>query len=326
MTGKRPTFTELFAGAGLLSHAFVNGGFTPLLAVELDPVACESYRRNVGKHIVCADVSTISPSGRPDVLVAGPPCQGFSTLNRSRLDDPRNQLGLEVLKWVRVCKPSIVVVENVAPFAESSTCHHILRSLRSRGYRARVELLDAYHYGTAQRRLRSFLVAANNSSDIIFPAPSQRRQTVKEAWANLPCPEEDEFGSAFPEPSELAYDRFKSVPEGGDRRDILALAPHLAPPSWSRISIGVNTGVWGRMRWESPSPTIRTNFQNPSKGRYIHPSQNRVITLREGARLQDIPDRWQFCGYRTQVTRQIGNGIPIRLGAAIAKMCLQMLG
>lgn len=122
----------------------------------------------------------------------------------------------------------------------------------------------------------------------------------------------------WPTPSQLAFDRISRIPPGGDKRDLMRTNPELCPESWFEIGCHA-TDVWGRMRLEGPSNTLRCTFQNPSKGRYVHPIENRVLSLREGARLQGIPDDWTFVGTPLSVTRQIGNGVPVHLATAVAK-------
>ncbi|WP_390630622.1 DNA cytosine methyltransferase [Roseiconus lacunae] len=321
----KPTFVEIFAGAGLMSHAFIKAGFSPILAVELDERACHSYRNNIGDHIVCGDVCRISPPDSCDVLVAGPPCQGFSTLNRTRADDPRNRLCFEVIRWAKRMSPQHVVIENVAPFANSEICQSLLERLKRLGYASAVYILNAADFGVAQERKRTFLIASKFGSVEGMTFRHRSPVTIAEAWRELPNRRIDPQGGIYPLPSELALARFKVIPRNGDRRDILLHAPELAPESWFKLRPNDNTGVWGRMNRQSVSPTIRTCFQNPSKGRYIHPTRNRVITLREAARLQTIPDSWTFTGDRSSVTRQIGNGVPVKLAATVARKCRRLL-
>jgi DNA (cytosine-5)-methyltransferase 1 len=121
----------------------------------------------------------------------------------------------------------------------------------------------------------------------------------------------------WPTPSRLAFDRISRIPAGGDKRDLMRSNPELCPESWFDIGCHA-TDVWGRMRLDGPSNTLRCTFQNPSKGRYVHPIDNRVLSLREGARLQGIPDEWTFAGTPLSVTRQIGNGVPVQLATAVA--------
>lgn len=115
----------------------------------------------------------------------------------------------------------------------------------------------------------------------------------------------------------LALARFKHIPPRGDKRDVIRRAPHLCPPSWLRMGVQA-TDVWGRMNPDALANTLRCAFQNASKGRYVHPTEHRVLTLREGARIQGVPDAWQFHGDRSSIARQIGNGVPLPLGRAVA--------
>jgi len=126
MSNRKPTVVELFAGAGIFGSAFATERFRLVLAVELNPEAAGTYRRNLGNHIVTADVTTVAPSGRADVLVAGPPCQGFSSLGKRDKSDPRNRLSLQVLKWAEVLRPKVVVIENVPQFLNSPQARRIV--------------------------------------------------------------------------------------------------------------------------------------------------------------------------------------------------------
>ena len=118
--------------------------------------------------------------------------------------------------------------------------------------------------------------------------------------------------------------RMRVIPPGGDKRDVMRAAPELAPPSWWKIR-GEATDVWGRMLWDEPCNTLRTALLNASKGRYIHPEQDRVITLREAARLHSVRDDWRFAGTPYQVARQIGNGVPPALGRVVARAVMGCL-
>jgi len=314
----KPTVVDLFSGAGLLSHAFVAEGFQVLRAVEFNPIAAETYRLNLGDHVEVADVREAHPAGRCDVLVAGPPCQGFSTLGKRDVRDSRNLLSLEVLRWAKVLKPEIVVVENVAAFLESPVWGRLASGLRRVGYTVHAASYNAYDFGAPQIRHRSLTVASRGGS---LPVSRWRRTgtvTVREAWSGLPARPDGRNHHYAPRPSPFALARMRLIPAGGDKRDIMRRAPKLAAPSWWRVP-GDVTDVWGRMEWERPSNTLRTALLNPSKGRYIHPEQHRVISLREAARLHTIPDRWVFAGWPTHVAMQIGNSVPPALGRAVAR-------
>jgi DNA (cytosine-5)-methyltransferase 1 len=316
--GRWPTTVDLFAGAGLLSGAFATEGFELIRAIELDSVAAVTYRKNLGNHIEVGNLASLRPSGRCDVLIAGPPCQGFSTLGKRDPKDQRNLLSLRVADWAKELKPQVVVIENVAAFIGSPIWVRLRRSLRRQGYKIQALTLNAYDFGVPQIRWRSFTIASK--IDVSYPEPVVRcgGRTVRDAWEGLPPEPSGKRNHYAPTPSNVALERMKVIPPNGDRRDVMRIAPELAPASWWNLRCQV-TDVWGRMAWDSPSNTLRTAFQNASKGRYIHPEQNRVISLREAARLHSIPDSWEFEGYPTQIARQIGNGVPPALGRAVAR-------
>lgn len=319
-----PKAIDLFAGAGLFSLAFKNAGFEIVKAVEIEATAAATYRANLGDHIEVEDVRRARPSTHCDVLFAGPPCQGFSTLGKRNGSDPRNQLCMEVVRWTRQSNPSIVVVENVEAFLKTKTWYCLCTRFRRLGYETLATVLNAIDFGVPQLRRRSFTFASRVGLPSITRSAYAKACTVKDAWSGLAPVPDGQNHHYSPSPSPLALARMKVIPLGGDKRDVMANAPHLAPPSWWRLGCAV-TDVWGRMLWNSPSNTLRTALQNPSKGRYIHPEQNRVISLREAARLHSIPDDWWFEGLPTQIARQIGNSVPFRLGSAVALACKRQL-
>lgn len=319
-----PTVVELFAGAGLLSHAFRRQGFRLLRAVEIDRAAASTYAANVGPHIEVSDVRGAKPAGRCDVLLAGPPCQGFSTLGKRDANDPRNFLTLEIVRWAKAMRPTVVVVENVAAFLSSELWQAMAEGLGGLGYTIGACVLNAVDFGVPQRRVRSFTFASRRDVPKVNVPKHPRIMTVREAWEGLSKVPDGRNHHVAPNPSSLALARMKAIPLGGDKRDVMRKAPHLAPPSWWRLNCEV-VDVWGRMQWDCPANTLRTCLQNPSKGRYIHPDQHRVISLREAARLHTIPDDWEFVGLPTQVARQIGNSVPPRLGQAVARAVARSL-
>ncbi len=316
--GQDLTVVDLFAGAGLLSGAFASEGFRVLRAVDADKVAAETYRRNLGDHVEVGDVTRVQPEGRCDVLIAGPPCQGFSTLGKRNPDDLRNQLSLQVAAWARELRPKVVVVENVAAFVQSPIWRSLHRRLRRAGYEVKAVTLNAFDFGVPQLRTRSFTIGSRVGFSEIRPVKKRFPRTVREAWRGLSSEPDGRRNHYAPQPSALARARMRVIPAGGDKRDVMRKAPQLTPPSWWALKCAV-TDVWGRLRFDHPANTLRTAFQNPSKGRYIHPVQDRVISLREAARLQSIPDEWEFFGLPTQIARQIGNGVPPLLGRAVAR-------
>ncbi len=309
---------DLFSGAGLFGQAFRDGGAELVFAIEMDPHAAASYARNVAPHVQVGAVEQLSPPRKVDVLVAGPPCQGFSTLGRRDPKDVRNRLCLEIPRWASSAQAQVVVVENVPPFLQAPQWRTMARNLRKLGFDITTWELDAADFGVPQHRRRSFTIA----SRIGLPAAPQPTSRVASGTIFADIASGDPM-HIWPEHSELASARMRHLPSDGDRRDLMRLAPALCPPSWYRIGCQA-TDVWGRINPNIPANTLRCDFQNPSKGRYIHPEHNRMISLREGARLQQIPDSWVLEGHRTAITRQIGNGVPLGLGRAVARQVLEL--
>lgn len=312
----QPRVVDLFAGAGMLSYAFVGAGFVIEKAVEINVKAAKTYALNLGDKIECIDLRKVRPSGRCDVLIAGPPCQGFSTLGKRDSGDPRNRLSMYVARWAEALQPTIVVIENVAAFLHAPIWKALKRRLERAGYEVSASAYNAVDFGVPQQRMRSFTFGTKAKAPMPMPTTDVPR-TVREAWDGLPAEPDGRNHHFAPKPSELALQRMRMIPPGGDKRDVIKRCPELAPPSWTRPRNEI-TDVWGRMQWDRPSNTLRTALLNPSKGRYIHPEQHRVISLREAARLHSIPDGWQFAGEPYPIAEQIGNSVPPLLGIAVA--------
>lgn len=298
----------------MFSAGFIDAGMTPLLALDVDRNAIASYRANVAKVGEIASVATYDRIPKADVLIAGPPCQGFSTLGRQDPSDMRNGLSAAIPRWAKASACSVAVIENVPPFLDSDHWQRLRDELVSQGFSVSAWVLDAVDFGTPQTRRRAFTVASK-VGEIAPPTPSSRRLTAGEALSR-PIGQGDEMHT-WPTPKGVAAQRLRLIPPKGDKRDILAKAPHLCPPSWQRVGCQA-TDVWGRIDPSKPANTLRCTFQNPSKGRYVHPFENRTISLREGARLQGIPDSWSFDGRPYPIARQIGNGVPVPLARAVA--------
>jgi DNA (cytosine-5)-methyltransferase 1 len=307
-------FIDMFAGAGLFSAGGVEAGMEPLLAVDLSKAAIDSYNRNVAPVGVVGSVLDERDLPQAPVLLAGPPCQGFSTLGRQDPLDVRNQLALAVPDWAKRCGADVVVIENVPPFLRSPQWRELTARLEAIGLAVQTWELDAVDYGTPQLRRRSFTIASR-IGPIPIPIAQGGSRTAGEALSTPVSPGDPMH--VWPIPQGIAAKRIPLVPPRGDKRDLMRLAPELCPSSWVKVGCQA-TDVWGRIDPDRPANTIRCAFQNPSKGRYLHPTENRTLSLREGARLQGVPDHWQFVGDRYPVARQIGNGVPVPLASAVA--------
>lgn len=304
----------MFSGAGLFSAGFVDAGFSPALAIDLSKEAVASYNSNLAPVAICGSVTDVDAIPEADILIAGPPCQGFSSLGRRDPLDVRNSLALEVPRWAAASGAGVVVIENVPPFLASTQWRALAEELAAMGYAIDTWVLDAVEYGTPQLRRRAFTIASK-VGPVDRPLASSSRITAGEVLA-LPLTPGDGLHT-WPTPVGIAAERIALIPPKGDKRDIMRVAPHLCPPSWVRVGCQA-TDVWGRIDPDQPVNTLRCTFQNPSKGRYLHPTENRCLSLREGARLQGVPDDWTFVGKPYPVARQIGNGVPIPLARAVA--------
>jgi DNA (cytosine-5)-methyltransferase 1 len=319
---------DLFCGAGGFALGFHGaGGYRVSLAIDTDRDAVATFALNFPTpQIVCADVREFSfAGGVADVVVAGPPCQGFSTLNWARAGDDRNLLLFEVVRCAEEVAARAVVVENVPPMLESQEGRQLLASLRQSGYRVRAGIVNAAHFGVPQTRLRALVIGVRDGA---LPWPEQSHgdgrdsslpppRTVADAFALLPRkPNGENWHRPYEGLSAISRARYRSVPEGGSRRDI---PRDLQFACW-RDAKGHND-VLGRLHWRRPASTLRTEFFRPEKGRFLHPSEDRPVTVREAARLQSFPDDFRFPEDQTltSVGRQIGNAMPPRLAIAIAR-------
>jgi len=313
---------ELFSGAGLMGGGFKSAGFKSIFAAELDTRAVATYNQNIESVAEEWDVTKVKKGLAYEVLVAGPPCQGFSTLGRRDPKDIRNALSLSVFKWAKQHKPKVVLIENVPQFLESDYYNKLRKKFSSIGYESVSWILNSEDYGVPQRRLRSFTIFSTIGLPN-KPRQTRKRMSVRDAFKGLSKKVNGKNFHISPEPTDLALSRMKLIPPLGDKRDVMKHAPELCPPSWIKMG-NQAVDVWGRMDWNKPANTLRCSFQAPSKGRYLHPQENRVISLREGARIQGIPDSWGFCGDRTSIARQIGNGVPVPLAKAVASSIMKL--
>jgi DNA (cytosine-5)-methyltransferase 1 len=325
---------DLFCGAGGFALGFHGvAGYGVSLAVDTDRDALATFALNFPTAEVCrSDVRETSFADRAaDVVVAGPPCQGFSTLNRGRAGDARNRLLFEIVRCAEEVGARAVVVENVPPMLDAPEGRQLVATLRQRGYHVRAGVLNAANFGVPQTRLRALVIGIRDTAP---PWPEQSNDGDPASWLPAPRTVADAFALLPREPnglnwhrpyerlSALSRARYRSVPEGGSRRDI---PRDLQFACW-RDARG-HGDVLGRLHWRQPASTLRTQFFRPEKGRFLHPSEDRPITVREAARLQSFPDSFRLPDEQTltSVARQIGNAMPPRLAAAIARALLKAL-
>lgn len=318
---------DLFAGAGGMSQGFRQAGFQPVFAVESDPAAAQTYRANLGYHLVCDAIERLPLSSLPsaEVIIGGPPCQGFSQLGKHLPDDPRNQLWRYFMAAVAVVRPLMFVIENVPQIMASAEYEAIKAEAERFGYQVEGRVLNAADFGVPQRRKRAIIVGSRIGKP---PFPEQTHaekpignllpwRTVREAIGNLPLQPSGESLHIGRNPTAVSRLRYEQVPEGGNRFDLQRKRPDLTPGCWIRKRSG-GTDLFGRLWWDKPAFTIRTEFFKPEKGRYLHPEAHRPITHREAARLQTFPDDFVFAGSKIEIAKQIGNAVPCLFAQAIA--------
>ncbi|MDR2571632.1 MAG: DNA cytosine methyltransferase [Oscillospiraceae bacterium] len=347
MNSRQLSVIDLFAGCGGLSRGFMDAGFNVILGVDNDEAALKTFKRNHGnattfnadlsKTKTYFDMDKLLFDHKVDVIIAGPPCQGFSLTGPREFDDPRNSLYLAVFEAVNRYKPKAFVVENVPGMAslyKGEIKKEVVRRFENLGYAVKSDVLCAADYGVPQVRKRLFFLGVRRDIGLpVFPAPViQPHQyiTCRQAIDDLPprTPSDDsawfglEIDSYIISPTteyqkkmrgdcntlynhvatkhkQFVIDTIAQVPEGCNYKSL---------PKGVGESRKFNE-AWTRYHGDKPSKTIDTGHRN-----HFHYEYNRVPTIRENARLQSFPDDFVFLGTRTQQNRQVGNAVPPLLG------------
>lgn len=333
---------DLFAGCGGLSKGFMDAGYNIILGVDNDQAALATFAKNhngtvpmnadLSKQETFDEILRIAGNRSIDVIIAGPPCQGFSLTGPRNFDDKRNKLYLAVFEMVKQYQPKGFIIENVPGMAtlyDGQIKDEILRRFRALGYNVECRILCAADYGVPQMRKRLvFMGIRNDIGKPKFPEPifsPEKYRTCRDAISDLPSRkeslgnEEDEYTS---EPlteyqalmrgkcnvlynhvatrhTKMVQDTIALVPEGGNYKDL--------PKCWGESRTFHE--AWTRYHGDKPSKTIDTGHRN-----HFHYEYNRVPTIRENARLQSFPDDFVFLGTKTQQNRQVGNAVPPLLG------------
>ncbi|MGY1669429.1 DNA cytosine methyltransferase [Geodermatophilus sp. SYSU D00710] len=346
---------DLFSGAGGLSLGFelAGRGFKPVQAVEMDKAAAASFEKHFKCQVHVGRIEHLARFKDADVIIGGPPCQGFSPLGRDRDEESRaalNELWREYLRAVREVQPRAFIIENVPQFKKSAQYVRLTELMKTdpvlSEYAFNDGVVNAADYGAPQVRKRWVFMAVRGLDEVPFPpAPTHGPEgsmlepymTVEKAFEDLPTEptcsdvtwdegrtrQDLHFGRLRVRPTSI--ERYKAIPEGGNRFDLARKRPDITPPCWLRKPTGTTDGM-GRLWWNRPSGTIRTEFFKPEKGRFLHPTAHRPITHREAARLQSFPDTFAFEGNRSEIARQIGNAVPPLLGKALAEHLHHLLG
>lgn len=341
---------DLFAGAGGLSEGFhqASSRFQVARAVEMSLPAAASYVQNFGDVAYAGSIQDWFKEEaipRADIVLGGPPCQGFSTLGKRSADDIRNTLWEYYASTVRQAQPLYFVMENVPQFLKSNQYPLLVNQTQPGGpledYAIEARILNAAHFGAPQARKRVIVIGHRRDVPAPrFPEPTHLEstswRTVAEAWYGI----EQGIDTFRPEKRHIEFNgrrligayrsselhlsrdyrdislrRFAAIPPGGSRKD---LPWELQMDCWREHTSG-SMDVMGRLDWHQPSVTLRTEFTKPEKGRYLHPVEDRAISIHEGARLQGFRDDYKFVGSLTEITKQIGNAVPVQLAQALGK-------
>jgi DNA (cytosine-5)-methyltransferase 1 len=337
---------DLFAGCGGMTRGFVDTDrFDPIFAVEADVDAAATYATNFGgEHVVTGLIEKVARFPRADVVIGGPPCQGFSPLNRNLVGFERRGLWREYLRALKESNAAVFVMENVPELLRSPEYLEFKKRAERRdlGYRVEGRVLNAADFGVPQRRRRAIVIGTKLGAvpwpEATHGDPSALRlgqlawRTFGEAVEGLPRKPDGHSWHVRRNPRPESIRRYKAVPRNGGNRFQMqrnldrAGLNELVPRCWRNKPTGT-TDVFGRLWWDRPAYTIRTEFYKPEKGRYLHPSAHRPITVREAARCMSFPDDFVLPVDQpmTSISRQLGNAVPPLLAQRIAVVLARAL-
>ena len=344
---KKINVLDLFCGAGGLSCGFERAGFSIVLGIDNDQKALETFEANHnGAKSICGDITNISYEDiknvigdqQIDVIVGGPPCQGFSLSGPRNFNDPRNKLYLSYIRLVEEIKPRAFVIENVPGLVglfKGEVKDHIIERLTAFGYTVKYKILCAADYGVPQSRKRVVFVGMKDGEkEFFYPNALDHVVTCEMALSDLPALIDSVGEQDYVTQPQNAYQeimRVKSqkvqnhiaavhsekvqhiislVPDGGNYKDL---------PEEYRSSRNFHV-AWTRFDSQKPAPTIDTGHRH-----HFHYKYNRVPTVRECARLQSFPDDFVFSGNKTQQFRQVGNAVPPLMAECIAQQVKKAL-
>ncbi|MDD3416224.1 MAG: DNA cytosine methyltransferase [Lachnospiraceae bacterium] len=347
----KPSVIDLFAGVGGLSLGFEKQGFEVLIANEYDKSIAASYTENhKNTKMIVGDITSLdlketfgSYAGKIDVIIGGPPCQGFSQKGqRKTIHDKRNFLFKYYVAVVELVKPKYFVMENVPNLltAENGFFFKEIEELFNQmGYSLEHGVMNASDYGVPQNRRRAVIIGKLNGAAPNLPEPQNKKVTIWDAISDLAylqsgegadrqeyrnAPESDYekllrgdsttlYNHIVTKHSPLALERLAMIPPNAGK-EVLP-KEHLTKSIYS--------GTWTRMRKDEISVTITTRFDTPSSGKFTHPFLDRAITVREAARIQSFPDDFRFVGNKGSQMKQVGNAVPPFLAAAIAEVIMK---
>jgi DNA (cytosine-5)-methyltransferase 1 len=314
---------DLFSGCGGLTKGMHRAGFHTELALEVDPYASMTYKLNFRKtKVIEKDIREVSTDEiRKQLgdqllhLLAGcPPCQGFSSIRRlnkkQSVRDPRNSLMLDYLRFVKALLPYTIMMENVPGLTNYYQFRKMVGELRDMGYNTKYKVVNMKNYGVPQSRERLVMVGSRLGK-IDIAEGNGKKVTVKQKIGKLDQPEKtkDPLQKIVTKHTNRIQTMIALVPKyGGSRKD---LPKKYILKCHKKKGVGFND-IYGRLRWNDYSPTITGGCLNPSKGRFLHPEQDRVITPREAAMIQSFPKNYKFPVNipKASLALMIGNALP----------------
>lgn len=347
---------DLFCGCGGISCGFSLSGFEIIGGIDFNHDAVSTFKHNFkNAKVHCADISSISDEcvvseyGNVDVIIGGPPCQGFSTANRwqKEVEDPRNKLFYEFIRFVKLLKPKILMIENVRGILTRDNGYakkRISSILGEEGYLLSMSVLDASDYGVPQNRKRAIIIGIREDfckKQFDFSLISkQPKITVEDAIGELYACENSKtnpvelklkpdtpyrkylrrkdnliYNHEVKYPAEKVQQRISYVPQGGNWVNVPA-------ELWPSSRQNRHSSAYKRLDPKTQSCTIDTGNAHSN---YFHPLYNRIPSPRESARLQSFPDSFEFIGTRGSTYKQVGNAVPPLLAKAIADVIINLL-
>jgi len=338
---------DLFAGVGGLSLGFSQAGFDIIYANEYDKSIADAYKKNHPNTIVDnTDIKDIDFEkvfrkfeNKVDVVVGGPPCQGFSQKGkRIGLDDKRNFMFQQFVKVVKIVKPEFFVLENVPNILSSEKGFfkdEIIKMFGKLGYDVKEKILKSENFGVRQTRRRAVFLGRKGKLNFELPEKNNKRTTIIEALDDLPILKSGE-GKTEQNYRTKPLNIFQKKIRGKSRivkNHIATNHNKIALERLSLISINgtkndlpkhhrtksIHSGTWSRLKPDGFARTITTRFDTPSSGQFTLPYQDRCLTVREAARLQSFPDDFIFYGTKSSQMLQVGNAVPPMMAYEIAK-------
>lgn len=344
-------FVDLFSCGGGMSTGFTRqGSFRTIGAVDLEvakpsygvgATSCnDTYEANLGLRPLSANLAITPPEEISDhfgftvrdvdVLISCAPCTGFSQkkANNHIEDDARNQLVERTALYAEAWRPRYVVIENVKELLNGRHKHHfqgLHRSLTRLGYEVFAEIHNLRDFGLPQSRIRSLIVAKLGGAFFMELSKVNRHRTVRDAIGHLPHLEAGtvhptDAMHTCPRISGLSLERMQAIPkDGGSWIDLTEEQAHLRIPSMDPQRPGSFPDVYGRLAWDRPAPTVTRECSHPGNGRYSHPEQDRLLSVREMALIQGFPADYRFMGNVSSKYRQIGDAVPPMIAMMIAQ-------